>query len=104
MVNQLVNFDTIQHNRLYIPEDKSLLTFEVFSPAMVTPGAKISVRFAPTDLDPTLPNVAPIEVELKPGFFEKNQYYVEIPEAAHSVSVYGAERVNELLAEHFARV
>ncbi len=80
VVDFLVDFDTVTHNRLYVPTDKPYLAFEILSPVMLTADAQITVTFnGEGQADGTDP--APITVNLKPGIMKKNTYVVEVPDS-----------------------
>jgi hypothetical protein len=81
VLDQIVNLDTITHNRLAVPDDQPQLAFDVIAPLMVLPGAKLKVRFLATDLDPTLQDSPWQTVELDVSFFSRKTYFVQVPDS-----------------------
>ena len=51
-LNSIVNLDSITHNRLLVPTDQPILSFNIFAPLIASPNAKVQVIFHHTDLDP----------------------------------------------------
>ncbi|MCB2028921.1 MAG: hypothetical protein KDH18_09735, partial [Rhodoferax sp.] len=80
IIDTLVNFDTITHNRMHIPDDQPYLAFEVLAPFMFTDDGTITVTFKGAGSDAGLAPVS-IEVQLdRQGFMKKQVYSVEVPE------------------------
>jgi VCBS repeat-containing protein len=117
MIGELIDFvaelHTIKHNRMYIPTDKPYLSFEVFTPFMITDDARLTIAFEGAGealgINPT-----PETKELLPGFLEKRIYTVTVPEAlkgkmatvsfTHSRSLEGRTGVPYTFQEYLAGV
>ena len=68
------SLDTVQHNRLYVPEEAHHLQFDLFAPALWVPTSMVQVTFTTAD------GVFVAEpVKLQPQFFESRTYSVCIP-------------------------
>jgi hypothetical protein len=80
VLDNVFKFDTITHNRLVVPTDMPLLSFNVMAPVMLTPASKIKVRFLATELDPGLADSPWQDVNLDISFFSKINYSVLVPE------------------------
>jgi uncharacterized repeat protein (TIGR01451 family) len=71
------NFDTITHNRLYVPTDTQCLTFDVIEPFVPDGDSKIEVDM--TSADPGAKPDPIGTVTLPSGFFSKATYAVDVP-------------------------
>jgi len=82
VINNLVSIDldTITHNRVRVPEDLPVLSFNLFTPVMLNPDAQLQVTFKGTALDPGLADSAPLTVNLEAGFWSKRNYTVQVPD------------------------
>ena len=80
VIDTLVNFDTITHNRLHIPADKPYLAFEVLAPFMFTDDGSMKITFKGAGADAGL---APVSIDVKltqQGFMKKQTYSVAVPD------------------------
>ncbi|MFA7602961.1 MAG: Ig-like domain-containing protein, partial [Novosphingobium sp.] len=78
VIEKVADFTTIQHNRVYVPTSANFLTFETFSPWLLTPNVEMLVTITPIDgsLAPTVKRI-----RLEPGFWESTTHYIEIEPA-----------------------
>ena len=79
--NDLINLDTVVHNRLLVPTDQPLLSFNIFAPAILHEGTQIQVTFRHTDLDPGLADVQLLPQTLRLSFFDRHSYSVVVPDS-----------------------
>jgi Ca2+-binding RTX toxin-like protein len=105
LLTQGLRLDTIRHNRIWIPETATALTFEVFSPLTIDNVSSIEVSFwepdatlpeRPDPIDPDnanrrlpagLERLHRAEVALESAFYQSRQYSVPIPEALRGRAV-----------------
>jgi VCBS repeat-containing protein len=80
-LNSIVNLDSITHNRLLVPTDQPILSFNIFAPLIASPNAKVQVIFHPTALDPNLKDETLGPVQLQPSFMQRINYAFAVPES-----------------------
>ena len=74
LLNAVFQFDSITHNRLRVPEDLPVLSFDVFKPFMFTEGAAVDVTIQVEGLEDFVETVS-----LDTGFFSNHTYSVCVP-------------------------
>ncbi|MCU0915393.1 MAG: tandem-95 repeat protein [Planctomycetes bacterium] len=77
VINALVNFDSIRHNRMYIPADAEILSFDIFAPYIATAGTGVHITL---EVDGTA--VIDQDVIFGSMFFERRTFSVPVPAAA----------------------
>ncbi|MBU2014915.1 MAG: tandem-95 repeat protein, partial [Alphaproteobacteria bacterium] len=81
----LPGLDSITHNFVYVPKDEPYLTFKIYKPYMLQPGAKIRVRFEGAGL-PTIDalvanqEAGARQVDLGTGMFTSSEFSVIVPD------------------------
>ena len=79
IVHNNINLDTIEHNRLLVPTDQPLLSFNIFAPLILTESSQIQVTFKHTAMDPGLADVVLPLQTIKLSVFDRNSYSVAVP-------------------------
>jgi len=79
VIDFVSDFDTVTHNRMYIPTDQPYLAFEVFTPFMITDDARLTITFRGAGEAEGVEFIAD-PIKLEPGFLEKRTYSVKVPE------------------------
>jgi VCBS repeat-containing protein/YD repeat-containing protein len=80
-INSIVNLDSVTHNRLLVPTDQPVISFNIFAPLMASPTAQVQVIFHPTALDPGLADVALDPVMLQTSFMQRINYSFKVPDS-----------------------
>src|SRR5690606_15442107 len=78
VLEEVTDFTGIEHNRLYVPHNANFLTFETFSPWLVTPNVELFVTITP--INPEIGSFAK-SIPLEPGFWETTNHVIELPDA-----------------------
>ncbi len=77
LLDALGNFDSITHNRFYVPETGSdYLTFQIFAPLLFTSASKLHITFNDAD---TGAELFATDKALDPSFFSAKNYSVALP-------------------------
>ena len=79
LVDSVFQFDSITHNRLYVPPAHPVLSFDIFTPFMMTKDVAIEVTVQAEGLADYTETI-----DLNTGFFNTQTYSICVPEQFRS--------------------